>query len=110
MQICELKAVNLKGSPLFLAECGGAYLNNGQLLWVKANIADRMVKQYRPLLVNVSEKEVEKLKGGHYEIRSNTEVEDKDPPKKKQAEATEQTVESKSKNKSMAGKGRKRRK
>lgn len=64
----ELKVGSTGGSSVMLAECGGVQLTAGERILVLASVADRMVLQYKPRLVKVADREVEKLRNGHYQL------------------------------------------
>ena len=57
-----------KGSPVVIMECAALSLGDGDIMLVQSSIVERMVKQYRGKLVAGKEVEVEKLKGGHYQL------------------------------------------
>jgi len=80
----ELKACNLRGSSLTIFECGGVMLKDGQCIIVLESIVQRMLKQYPNRLVEVKNLELDKLKGGHYQLLGHQKVETKtkDMPKK----------------------------
>lgn len=69
MKATEIRcAAACKGSPVVVTECAALSLSDGDIMLVQSSIAERMVKQYRGKLVAGKEVEVEKLKGGHYQL------------------------------------------
>jgi len=68
MKCAELKAGNLRVSALFLPECGGIYLQDGQSILVIRDVSDRMLMQYKGRLVHVKDVEFKTLKNGHYQL------------------------------------------
>lgn len=130
MKKCVVLVANkMAGIPM--AEFGGAVLADGDEIIVQKDIADRMVVQYKGRLVQVKELEKEQLRNGHYELGSagsseskpaakpaKTKPAAKDKPAKedekaddseevKEEDQAEGELKKVSKDKSMAGKGKK---
>lgn len=81
-KVTEIRlAAPSKGSPVQIMECGGLFLGDGDVMLVLSSIAKRMETQYRGHLVLGEEREVEKLRHGHYEKVGGSE--DKAAPVKK---------------------------
>lgn len=69
MHVTEIRVSGAhRGGSVQIMECGGVHLGPGDCMLVMASIAKRMVAQYRGKLVQGSDLEVEKLKGGHYQV------------------------------------------
>ncbi len=76
-----------------ILECGGVHLEKGQTMLVLSSVAERMVKQYRGKLASGSEREVEKLGGGHYMVLGQKETTTLGTQKKAAKAATPAKVE-----------------
>lgn len=113
MKCVVLVAKKMDSVPI--AECGGITLPAGARLVVKEEIADRMLRQYRGLLIWAETIQRDSLRCGHYQIEKPGAVVPKDWVQVS-AEfadpgvipAPEQPLQEISDDRSMAGAGKKR--
>ena len=111
-----MKCVSLEAqSYVMIGECGGAVLQKGQVIVVQAEIAERMMLQYK-VLKSTGVCEMERLKGGHYQVGGASAPEPKEtvaeskPAPEQEPVADEPAVSEKKENKSLFGKKRVKRK
>lgn len=95
-----MKCVKLKARAyMMMTECGGATLQAGDVMVVRADIADRMLLQYRGQLAADGMCEMDRLKHGHYQVGTAAAPAPKKVKKKEKA-----PVKEKAEDKSMMGK------
>lgn len=112
MKCKKLTVVNVSsGSSWSILEMGGVNVSNGDAIYCEPNIANRMMTQYRGMLIDSGEMEMGSLSGGHYHIVKFSSMEPKiinDESKLNESSSDEtehETPADKADDRSMTGRG-----